>query len=235
MHLGGGGTHRLGLGDAILIKNNHLALIARREEEAAPLAIERAWNFRKEAAFIEVEVRSEGAALRAAETFRALQKESGEQLSLLADARQPGAARNQRRFSIRFARERLWDYALIEASGGISKKNVEAYADTGVDAISHRRADSFGASARSVPKNFIIQFGHIRRETPCQNQKCRRNGFESRYTRPARGDDRGHAGGNPPKAAARARALRTNATPFCSRITTSGRKCRRWPTRWPIR
>ena len=40
VHLGGGGTHRLGLGDAILIKNNHLALIARREEEAAPEALD---------------------------------------------------------------------------------------------------------------------------------------------------------------------------------------------------
>ena len=36
LHLGSGGTHRLGLGDAILIKNNHLALLASREEEAAP-------------------------------------------------------------------------------------------------------------------------------------------------------------------------------------------------------
>lgn len=59
VHLGGCGTHRIGLGDAILIKNNHLALIARREEEAAPLAIERVWDSRDRAAFIEVEVRSE--------------------------------------------------------------------------------------------------------------------------------------------------------------------------------
>ena len=46
LHLGGGGTHRLGLWDAILIKNNHLALLASREEEAARMAIERAWPVR---------------------------------------------------------------------------------------------------------------------------------------------------------------------------------------------
>src|SRR5271170_379229 len=76
VHVGDGGTHRLGLGDGILIKNNHLALIAPREEDAAPVAIARVWNFRKEAAFTEVEVRSEAAALASAETFTRLQKES---------------------------------------------------------------------------------------------------------------------------------------------------------------
>ncbi len=33
-------------------------------------------------------------------------------------------------------RENLWDDTLIEASGGISEANVEAYAASGVDAIS---------------------------------------------------------------------------------------------------
>ena len=70
LHLGGGGTHRLGLGDAILIKNNHLALIASHEEEAARMAIERVWPARDSAVFIEVEVRSSESALAAAEAFR---------------------------------------------------------------------------------------------------------------------------------------------------------------------
>ena len=58
--------HRLGLGDAIMIKNNHLALLASSEEQAVPLAIEKAWRFRGQAAFIEVEVRGEAAARAAA-------------------------------------------------------------------------------------------------------------------------------------------------------------------------
>ena len=69
LHLGNGGTHRLGLGDAIVIKNNHLALLAAREEEAAPLAIEKAWPFRHYSAFIEVEVRGEDAARAAGAPF----------------------------------------------------------------------------------------------------------------------------------------------------------------------
>ncbi len=135
VHLGGGGTHRLGLGDAILIKNNHLALIARREEDAAPLALERAWHHRGEAAFIEIEVRSEWAALTAAGTFRRLQKQSGERYPcLLMLDNLPPREINPILDSLR--REHFWNYALIEASGGVSEKNAEAYADTGVDAIS---------------------------------------------------------------------------------------------------
>lgn len=143
VHLGGGGTHRLGLGDAILIKNNHLALIARREEDAVAIALARAWNHRQEAAFIEIEVRGEGSALRAAETFRKLQKESGQRYPclLMLDNLEP---RDISSILDSLRRERLWDYVLVEASGGINHKNVEAYADTGVDAI------SLGALTHSV-------------------------------------------------------------------------------------
>jgi nicotinate-nucleotide pyrophosphorylase (carboxylating) len=135
LHLGGVGTHRLGLGDAILIKNNHLALLADSEEEAAPLAIERAWRFRKESAFIEIEVRGEGAARAAAQTFRRLQEDASETYPclLMLDNMSPdriGAILEMLR------RENLWDSTLIEASGGISESNVEAYAACGVDAIS---------------------------------------------------------------------------------------------------
>ena len=135
VHLGRGGTHRLGLGDAILIKNNHLALFSRREEDAVPMALARAWNHRGEAAFIEIEVRGEGAALRAADFFRKLQKESAERYPclLMLDNLPP---REISPILESLRRERLWDYVLVEASGGINHKNVESYADTGVDAIS---------------------------------------------------------------------------------------------------
>src|SRR5579863_1459582 len=83
LHLGNGGTHRLGLGDAILIKNNHLALLARREEDAAPVAIEKAWKCRADAAFIEIEVRGEPAARAAAETFRRLRQDAAQEYPCL--------------------------------------------------------------------------------------------------------------------------------------------------------
>jgi nicotinate-nucleotide pyrophosphorylase (carboxylating) len=135
LHLGNGGTHRLGLGDAIVIKNNHLTLIASREEDAAPLAIEAAWKIRAESAFIEVEVRGEAAARAAAQTFRRLQEEEAEQYPclLMLDNMAPDGINNILEM---LRREGLWDHTLIEASGGISDANVEAYAACGVDAIS---------------------------------------------------------------------------------------------------
>ncbi len=135
LHLGGAGTHRLSLGDAILIKNNHLALLAGREEDAAPLAIERAWKFREESAFIEVEVRSEVAARAAAKTFRRLLEETEEDYPCLVMLDNMQAAQVEAVVGM-LRREQLWDYTLVEASGGISAANLEAYAASGVDAIS---------------------------------------------------------------------------------------------------
>jgi nicotinate-nucleotide pyrophosphorylase (carboxylating) len=135
LHLGNGGTHRLGLGDAIVIKNNHLALLASREEEAAPIAIEKAWKLRAESAFIEVEVRREAAARAAAQIFRRLQEDAGEPYPclLMLDNMTP---EETRAIVGMLRREDLWDRTLIEASGRISEANVEAYAACGVDAIS---------------------------------------------------------------------------------------------------
>jgi nicotinate-nucleotide pyrophosphorylase (carboxylating) len=146
LHLGGGGTHRLGLWDAILVKNNHLALLANREEEAARIAVERAWPARNSTAFIEIEVRTDVSALAAARAFRRLQESSREQDAdcpclLLLDNMPP-----ERIFSVieRLRAEDLFDCVLTEASGNICESNIENYACCGVDAI------SMGALTHSV-------------------------------------------------------------------------------------
>lgn len=139
LHLGGGGTHRLGLWDAILVKNNHLALLAEREEEAARIAAERAWGTRKSAAFIEVEVRSDDSALAAAQAFQRMQELSrGEADSdipclLLLDNMPPAKISS---IIERLRAQELFDSVLTEASGNISESNIEQYAACGVDAIS---------------------------------------------------------------------------------------------------
>lgn len=135
LHLGGCGTHRLGLGDSILVKNNHLARFSHREDEAVPLAIERAWKHRSQSGFLEVEVRSEAAARRAAETFcRLLEAEGASYPCLLLldnlNAAQAGAVVALLRS------EGLWDATLLEASGGITESNLRAFSASGVDAIS---------------------------------------------------------------------------------------------------
>jgi nicotinate-nucleotide pyrophosphorylase (carboxylating) len=135
VHLGGGGTHRLGLSDAVLIKNNHLALLAAREDEAIRVAVERAWGSRAAAAFIEVEVRSAEAAVAAAQTFRRLQEQDSTSCPclLLLDNMAPGQVR--RTLDALLSKE-VREHVLIEVSGNISESNIEEYASCGADALS---------------------------------------------------------------------------------------------------
>src|SRR5580704_3087683 len=118
LHLGNGGTHRLGLGDAIVIKNNHLALIAACGEEAVLLAIENAWRFRKNSAFIEVEVRNGDAARATARAFRRLQEEAAEEYPCLVMLDNIAPDRISAILDM-LRQEGLWEHTLVEASGGI--------------------------------------------------------------------------------------------------------------------
>lgn len=134
-HLGGAGTHRLGLGDAILIKNNHLALFSSREEEAVLEVIARAWPMRSQSAFIEVEVRGAAAAVAAAAKFRGLREQTDRTYPclLLLDNLAP---QEIGRIIQELRAKNLHEDVLLEASGGIAEENIEDYAAQGVDAIS---------------------------------------------------------------------------------------------------
>jgi len=146
IHLGGGGTHRLGLGDAIVVKNNHLALLARSEQQAAPLAVEKAWRSRRRAAFIEVEVRTQEGALATAHAFKRWRAEAPSATReypclVMLDNMMPD---DVRQIIVAMRREKVWEGTLVEASGGISESNMELYAAAEVDAI------SLGALTHSV-------------------------------------------------------------------------------------
>jgi nicotinate-nucleotide pyrophosphorylase (carboxylating) len=136
-HLGGGGTHRLGLGDAILIKTNHLRLFAPDESDAVPIALNRAWGERHRSAFIEVEVTGLAGALAAGRTFQNLRRSDANSDSypclVMLDNR---SAEEAGQIIGTLKTEGLWDDILIEVSGGISEAGLTAYADAGVDAIS---------------------------------------------------------------------------------------------------
>jgi nicotinate-nucleotide pyrophosphorylase (carboxylating) len=135
VHLGGGGTHRLSLSDAILIKNNHLALLASREEDAVAAAVERAWSRRERAAFVEVEVRSAGAAVAAAAAFGRVRGGDAESCPclLLLDNMSPEQVRGTLDV---LQSEGLRDEVLIEVSGAINESSIDAYASCGADALS---------------------------------------------------------------------------------------------------
>jgi nicotinate-nucleotide pyrophosphorylase (carboxylating) len=117
--IGGGDVHRLHLDDMILIKDNHIAAVGNLEE-AITRAKERA-SFSKK---IEVEVLSLEDALKAAEAKADI---------IMLDNFTP----SQISKTLKILKNRkLRSRVMIEASGGISEKNVLEFAATGVDIIS---------------------------------------------------------------------------------------------------
>ena len=116
--IGGGQNHRYNLGDAVLIKDNHLAAlqtsgiglgeVVKRARANAPKGLK-----------IEVEVGTVGQAREALD--------AGADIILLD---------NMKPEDMRRASEMVKGRALTEASGGINLQNVRAVAETGVDFIS---------------------------------------------------------------------------------------------------
>lgn len=116
--LGGGDTHRFNLSDAILIKDNHIAISGL--EECLLLAKERA-SFTKK---IEVEVESLDEMLRAAR--------GGADIIMFDNMTPQMISRG-----VGLLREAgLRDRVILEASGGITPQNIPLYAESGVDVIS---------------------------------------------------------------------------------------------------
>lgn len=129
---GGGATHRVGLYDAMLIKDNHLAHHPLRDLTAAVSdAVARARKTYPDLKFIEVEVDTLdqlGKVLDTGIDIVLLDNMSPKHLSKAVAMRDDAAPR-----------------VLLEASGGVTLDTVRAIAETGVDRI------SVGALTHSAP------------------------------------------------------------------------------------
>lgn len=114
VRVGGGSNHRLGLYDAMLLKENHIAAAG-----GIPQAITQARKLAQTGAWIQVEV---------------------ENLDQLREALDAGAAMilldNMSTDRMREAVKIAGDRAELEASGGITLDNIRAIAETGVHRIS---------------------------------------------------------------------------------------------------
>jgi nicotinate-nucleotide pyrophosphorylase (carboxylating) len=120
--LGGGLTHRMGLYDMVLIKDNHLKVFG-KDVNKALAAAKKAKNSRK----IEVEVSSTNDALTAIKCGAGI---------VMFDNMRP----NQIKAAIDAIRRiGLRRKVLLEASGGVNLANLKAYGKTGVDWISAGR------------------------------------------------------------------------------------------------
>ena len=130
--LGGGLTHRFGLWDSILIKDNHLETLKQEfKEDYIEAAIARASAFSNKVDFIEIEVTSTEDALRAARSFRNLTFKIP--CVIMLDNMVPSLI-DETLETLR--KSNLYDFALLEASGAITPQNIQKYAKTGVDVIS---------------------------------------------------------------------------------------------------
>ena len=114
VRVGGGGNHRFGLDDGILIKDNHV-----RAAGSVSEAVKRARNEAPHGLVVEVEVTTLD------ELDEALN--AGAQ-AILLDNMDPA--------TVKLAVARVAGRAVLEASGGMDLQNVRSYAEAGVDLIS---------------------------------------------------------------------------------------------------
>ncbi len=119
VEIGGGDPHRYGLDDMILIKDNHLA-IAGNVKSVVRKTRERA-SFSKK---IEVEVSRLGDVLEAAEAGADI---------LMLDNFSPKKVEEAVQL---LERKKFRNKIVIEASGGITERNILSYAAAGVDIVS---------------------------------------------------------------------------------------------------
>ncbi len=130
--LGGGLTHRFGLWDSIIIKDNHLeALKNSGIEDYVEKAITRASLFEDKVGFIEIEASFPDDAMRAAVKFNQLKLEKP--CIIMLDNLKPTEIEQ---IIERLRKDNLYDRVLLEASGNITFENVKEYAKTGIDVVS---------------------------------------------------------------------------------------------------
>ncbi len=129
--VGGGGTHRLNLADAVLVKDTHMASIKKDIGGLFKVLIN-AGNYGR---FIEIEVQDGQEALKAAAVYQK-NKEGGlikPPLFLMFDNFMP---KEIRKTLGKLKAKSLDDNIYFEASGGINLKNIREFANAGVDIIS---------------------------------------------------------------------------------------------------
>ncbi len=129
--VGGGGTHRMNLSDAVLIKDTHLDIIGRDFD----IVFDRLKSANVDSRFIEIEVENKEEALKCANGFtKFLNGGSSQTIGvIMLDNMKPADISN----TISALKDAgLYENLLFEASGGINHDNVVEYAKTGVDIIS---------------------------------------------------------------------------------------------------
>lgn len=120
--LGGGKNHRIGLFDAILIKDNHLAALGTAQKDILPQKIQ---DLRRHHPSLKIEIEAD--TLEQAHFFLTLKELN----TLLLD----NMSLTEMRHAVALRNE-ISPTTTLEASGGITLENVRAIAETGIEEIS---------------------------------------------------------------------------------------------------
>ena len=124
--VGQGLTHRLTLNDAVLIKHTHMKIMSNGIDKALRLAAKS-----DKTKYIEIEIKNEEEALKAAEEIFALS--SQKLFAIMFDNMEAPIIKKT---IIKINKNFKNNGILFEASGGINQSNIEEYSKTGVDIIS---------------------------------------------------------------------------------------------------
>ncbi len=149
--VGGGGTHRLNLEDAVLIKSNHLVFSHGFDE-----VFEKVMKS-KMGRFFEIEVRSPIEALTVAGLLSKIVNSANMKYATPVIMFDNFSARKIRATIDELKKKGFYKNILFEASGGINEKNIKLYAKSGVDTVSlgsithSSRAMDFSMKIEAIP------------------------------------------------------------------------------------
>jgi nicotinate-nucleotide pyrophosphorylase (carboxylating) len=151
IYCGGGLTHRLSLGDGILIKDNHLAILSQQLGgvsivHAVQEAVRRAVVAPQDAFEIEVETIEQGIAALSTFAVEIKNQLKSPTMVVMLDNFTP---ENATLFIDQVRTMPIYDRVLFEASGDVTEETVGRWSQTGVDVV------SLGALTHSV-KNLNV-------------------------------------------------------------------------------
>ncbi len=124
--LGGGGTHRLHLGDAILIKENHITLATNLKR-----SLKRAFKYSRKVRFVEIEFESPEEVKGFLKIYGSLKKylREGDAIIVMLDNFTPSDVK-------KVIKPLVEEGIFVELSGGINERNISRFNIAGVSAIS---------------------------------------------------------------------------------------------------
>lgn len=136
VHLGGGLTHRLSKDDATMIKENDLAsMLTEQESHEQRLATYlQQVDMAEIGAFLEVEVRTEKEALVAAMIWG--QRRMGEKVDRLVIMLDNFSPEQCKSISEQMNDQGVREHVVLEASGGITFKDLKSWHECGLDVVS---------------------------------------------------------------------------------------------------